>query len=168
MILFAMLSWKRHRLALRRGERTSRNFHELHDERLLRTPLLANGWRRFVRIFVQAGVQVNQRLEVIREMLAEPIGSTTASNQALGWRSDCEYLLATVDELSADLKACEPHLCSLASSCEACWGTGEIIDSEDMLRPCEHCQPVRNLAERINPTPPPAPVHAEAEYDIPF
>lgn len=109
---------------------------------------------------------MTQRIDVIRDMLAEPIGSTTASNQAIGWRADCEYLLSRVDELLADLKECEPHLRSLASSCEACEGAGAIPEDES---PCELCQPVRDLVKRINPPPPPPePVYADDDDDIPF
>lgn len=111
----------------------------------------------------------NDRIEGIRKMLTDSVEQTAPTNHARGWRSDSEYLLAKVDDLLADLKECEPHLRSLARSCEACEGSGEILDYEDTSRPCEHCRPIWNLAERINPPPPiPEPVHLGVEDDIPF
>ena len=111
----------------------------------------------------------NDRIEGIRKMLTDHIDLTAPNNQARGWRSDCEYLLAKIDELLADLKDCEPHLRSLARSCEACEGSGEILDYENRSRPCEHCRPIWDLAERINPRfPPIEPGYEDVQDDIAF
>jgi hypothetical protein len=111
----------------------------------------------------------NQRIEGIRKMLTDSVELTAPNNQARGWRTDCEYLLAKVDDLLADLKQCEPHLRSLARLCEACDGSGEIMTSQDTAEECEYCRPIWNLAERVNPPPPPPePVYEEIQDDIPF
>lgn len=111
----------------------------------------------------------NERIEGIRKMLTDHIELTAPNNQARGWRSDCEYLLAKIDDLQADLKACAPHLQAYARHCEACEGSGEILDHDDGGRQCEHCKPLWDLDERINPPPPPSePVHAEIDDDILF
>lgn len=112
---------------------------------------------------------MDSRIDGIRKMLADPVEQTAPNNQARGWRTDCEYLLAKIDELQADLKACAPHILDYARNCEACEGSGEILGYEDEASPCEHCKPLRDLEERINPSPPPpAPVYAEVDDDIMF
>jgi len=77
------------------------------------------------------------------------------------------------NDLLADLMECEPHLRTLARLCEACEGSGEIVrvddyDNEEWRR-CEHCRPIWDLAERINPSPPPPEsMYEEVDDDIPF
>lgn len=69
-------------------------------------------------------------------------------------------------EAAECLEAAVPFLRARAASCEACEGAGERIvgnaPDDYSSEPCEHCKPIWNLVERIQPprvvaTQPPQP-----------
>jgi hypothetical protein len=120
-----------------------------------------------------------ERVKSIRALLNDPIEQTAPNNHAQGWRRDCDYLLTEFDEKSARLVECSPYLRSLASQCEFCQGSGEVItgevvigprDEEAASEPCVHCKPIWDLIERIEPKPQSVPVVAveKEEDDIAF
>lgn len=109
----------------------------------------------------------SSRLAGIRAMLKDPKEQTAPNNQAICWRADCEYLLVEVDMLREDLEETVPHLRALASQCEACEGSGELIDQDDEARECKYCRPIWRLVERFTPKPA-LPVITEVEDDILF
>jgi hypothetical protein len=117
----------------------------------------------------------DERVKFIRALLNDPIEQTAPNNQAQGWRRDCDYLLTELDDKSALLIECEPHLRTLASQCESCEGSGEILtgpsDEEATSEPCTHCRPIWDLIERIEPpAPQPVRVTTAGDYDddLPF
>jgi len=67
-----------------------------------------------------------------------------------------------------------PLLRAHAKSCEACEGSGEKIvghaPDDYWGEPCQHCKPIWDLIERIEPKPQAVPVVAveEKEDDIAF
>jgi hypothetical protein len=85
--------------------------------------------------------------------MAGPRFTAGAASSFGGGRADCEYLLVSVDMLTEDLAETVPHLRTLASQCEACEGSGELIDQDDEGRPCPHCKPIWALVERFTPRP---------------
>lgn len=112
---------------------------------------------------------MDSRIEGIRKLLADPVDITAPNNQARGWRTDCEQLLTKVDGCLLDLSYCAKHLRTLVRYCEACEGSGEIIQDDDTAEDCSHCKPIWVLIQRIDPPkPPPMPVIEERDDDIAF
>lgn len=119
---------------------------------------------------------MSKRLDGIRSMLRDSEAQTAPNNHARGWRADCEYLLAVVDELQAELDEALPHLRALARHCEACEGYGAIVrgesDEKAWEEPCGYCKPLQDQIQRLTPKLPPAPevipVEEVEENDIPF
>jgi hypothetical protein len=71
------------------------------------------------------------RLEGIRKLLQEPVEQTAPNNQARCWRADCEYLYVALGDARDLLEQAIPHLRTLASQCEGCEGSGEIVLGPD-------------------------------------
>lgn len=118
----------------------------------------------------------DERVASIRALLQDRIEQTAPNNQALGWRTDCDYLLTELDDKSHALAECAPLLRRLAKECLDCEGSGEIVtgpsDEEATSEPCANCKPIWDLIERIEPPPAPTPVPSatagDFDDDLPF
>ena len=100
----------------------------------------------------------DERITSIRALLRAPLEQTAPSNQALGWRTDCDYVLTELDDKLRSLDECIPFLRAHAKSCESCGGAGEIVrgpsDEEATSEPCANCKPIWDLIKRIEPPKP--------------
>lgn len=66
------------------------------------------------------------------------------------------------------LAHCVPHLRTLTRHCEACEGSGEIIEHDDTAEECPYCKPIWVLIQSIEPPKPVAQPIEETEDDIQF
>lgn len=115
----------------------------------------------------------DDRVEEIRALMDTWKPTVQENNEAFNCREDCVYLLGSFDIALELLRTTAPHLRTAASHCEACEGSGEIVrgpdDENSYSEPCEHCKPIWDLIERIEPKRlKPVTEALEEEDDIAF
>lgn len=107
------------------------------------------------------------RFNSIGQLLSTPGPTVGENNVAFHWRRDCDWLHGELGDARELLEQAAPHLRTLASNCQACGGSGEIVFGQDdesaQSEPCKHCKPLWDLIERMGPGPAPPPPLAPRE-----